>query len=110
MPQGGILYSGQLADTADHAIYTPAAGTSVQIETATASNTSGSSANLTLSLVPAGGTADGTHRILSAVAIAAGATLVLKDDLDGVILGSGDSIHAQASAGAAIDLVITGRQ
>lgn len=103
-----VLYSGQLPDAADHALFTVPAAESAVVKHAVACNTSGASVTLTVSIVPSGGAADGTHRVLSAMPIAAGDSLPLTDLLGEACLGTGDSIHAQASAATAIDLVITG--
>lgn len=63
---------------------------------------------VTLSVVPSGGSADGTHAFLWAYPLNPGDTLSLLDYLVGANLGPGDSIHAQCSVASAVDITITG--
>ena len=69
------------------------------------SNYSAGSANITLYLVPSGGTAGNSNVIVPAVAISANSTITL--DLTQV-LNLGDSLWALASAGTAINVVVSG--
>lgn len=103
-----VLYSGQLANTTDNSLYSPAAGKSAVIKHATVCNTTGGAVTVTVRVVPSGGSADGTHVILSGYSLAAGDTLPLSDYLEGCCLAPGDSIHAQAGTANAVDVVISG--
>lgn len=103
-----VLYSGQLADAADHLLYAPAAGASAIVKHGTVCNVSGASVNVTVRVIPSGGSVDGSHTVISAYPLAAGDTLPLGDYLDGCCLGPGDAVHVQASAGGAVDVVLSG--
>ena len=69
------------------------------------SNYSTSSANVTLYLVPSGGTAGNSNAIVPAVSISANSTITL--DLTQV-LNLGDSLWALASAGSSLNVLVSG--
>lgn len=93
-----------LPATTETAVLTAAAGTSIQVTSAELTNVSGSSVNVWVSVVSAGGTAGDSNRKRHNVAIAAGATL----DIGIADLDEGDFISMKASAGSAIAVVLCG--
>lgn len=103
-----ILCSTQLAGTGAATVYTVPALRATVVKHGVVCNTGGVIVNVTLSIVPSGGTADGTHRVLSAVPVAAGDSFPLGPYIAGACLGPGDFISAQASVAAVLDIVITG--
>lgn len=103
-----LLAAVQLATNGDNTVYTVPANQSVKIATATLCNTSGSAVTISVSLVPSGGSVDGTHKILTGYSLSASDTLSLSDLLNGAMLGPGDFISVNANASNAIDAVITG--
>lgn len=105
---GQILYSGQPSTTSETAVYTVSANTTVKIASGTLCNTSGSAVTVNVSVVPSGGTADTTHRVVSAFSLSAGNSLSLKDYLEGVMLGAGDFISISVGTSSTVDAVITG--
>ena len=103
-----IIVSQQLG-TADAALYTVPASTSVKVATASLCNITGSAVTVNLSLVQSGGTlGDGTHRVIAGYSLAANDSLSLKDLIAGAMLGPGDRIAAYAGTASAVDLVVTG--
>lgn len=71
------LYQGQPATTAT-TLYTVPASTDVRVTEILLCNTTGTDATFTLSVVPNGGTAAATNRILSALLVAANETVVVE--------------------------------
>jgi hypothetical protein len=102
-----IIRSAYLPITTEAAQYTVPADTSVKIATASVTNVTGGSVNVTLSLVPAGGSLDGTHRVLNTFSLPANDTLDLTW-LRGAMLGPGDFIGGLAGTANAIVLTVTG--
>lgn len=98
-----VLVSQQLAAT-ETTQYTTAAAHWVKIAAATLVNTSGSPVTVSVSLCKSGQTVDGTQKVLSALALAAGDSL---DILAGHSLGPGDFISAIASS-SAVNFVMSG--
>lgn len=105
---GQILYSGQPSTTSETAVYTVPSNTTIKIASASLCNTSGSSVTVNISVVPSGGTADTTHRIISAFPLAAGDTASLKEYVEGVMMGPGDFISVAVGTASTVDVVITG--
>ncbi len=103
-----VLYSGQLAGTAGVAVYTVPASTSAIIKHGTMCNVGGASVNVSLSIVPSGGSFDGTHLLIYQFPLASHDSLPLSEYLDGANLGPGDAIYVQASVAASVDVVVTG--
>ena len=104
----GTLISQQLA-TAEAALYTVAAATTVKVAQGSLCNTTASPVTVYLSIVKAGGTmGDGTHRVVSGYSIAANDTLPLGDYIGGHMLGPGDIIAGYAGTATAVDLVVSG--
>lgn len=100
------LASAQLA-SGDTAVYTVPAGKAAKIATAVLANISASPVVVSVSLVPSGGSSDGTHRVISGYSLAAGDSIKV-DELVGAWMGSGDFLSINAAAGAAVDVTVTG--
>jgi hypothetical protein len=102
-----IIRSAYLPITTEAAQYTVPASTSVKIATACVTNVTGTAANVSISLMPTGGSLDGTHRVLNTYSLPANDTLELTW-LKGAMLGPGDVIGGLAGTASAIVLVVTG--
>lgn len=98
------LYTGQ-PGTAATTLYTAPASTTSLIKNIIICNTTSSAATLTLSLVPSGGSAGVTNRIMSSLNISANDTVAM--DLSGV-LSTGDFISALQGTSGSLTLHITG--
>lgn len=105
---GQILYSGQLATTSATSVYTVPSGKTAKVAQGTVCNTSGSTVNVTVSLLKSGDTADSTHAVISGYPLAAGDTIALKDYIGGAMLAELEAISVTASTANVIDVVITG--
>jgi hypothetical protein len=92
--------------TSEASQYAAPAGQSVEIKSASVTNTTGGALTVTLSVVPGGGAAAAGNRVYSALSIAAGATTKL-DALIGTWISDTDFISGVAS-GAGVSLVLTG--
>lgn len=79
----------------------------LRITSASLCNQSGSDVDVTLSVVPSGGTAGATNRILSAQTVAAGDTYPLNDLLKDAMLGPSDFISGVGTA-TGVAFVVTG--
>jgi hypothetical protein len=105
-----LLYSSQLA-SGDNAVYTVASNKAVKIGTAALCNVSASAVTISVSVVPSGGTVDGTHKVVSAYSLAAGDTISHEDGLaalKGLMLSEGCVISVNAGTASAVDCVLTG--
>lgn len=102
-----VIRSAYLPITTEAAQYTVPAATSVKIATACITNVTGTAVTVSLSLVPTGGTLDGTHRVLNSFSLPANDTLELTW-LKGAMLGPGDFVGGLAGTGSAVVLVLTG--
>lgn len=100
------LVSGSLLTTSAATYYT-ATGVKTRIDACALTNTSGGAVTATMHLVPSGGSAAASNRILSARSIAAGATLVVPGAI-GQWLEDGGTLQALAGTGAAVSLVASG--
>jgi hypothetical protein len=98
------LYTGQPGTTAT-TLYTAPASTTTIIKNIIICNTTATDATLTLSLVPSGGSAGTTNRIMSALVIKANDTVAM--DLSG-LLSTGDFISALQGTSAALTVHISG--
>lgn len=103
---GKILASGQLA-SGESAVYTVPASSAVTIASAVLCNTSATAVTVSVSVVPSGGSVDGTHRVISGYSLAAGDSTAL-EELVGALLDAGAFISMNASAGSAVDYLLTG--
>ena len=92
--------------TSSSTLYTVTApATSAVVKQLLVSNYSASSASVTVNFVPSGGTAGNGNAVVPAVSISANSTITL--DLTQV-LNVGGFIAANASAGSAINVMISG--
>lgn len=108
---GKILASSRLAGTSDTTVYTVPGASAVKLASMALTNTSDSAVTVTVSIVPNGGTVDGTHQILSAYPLAARDTICQEDVLaaiKGAMLDTGAFISVKASTGAVVSYLLTG--
>lgn len=89
-------------------LYTCPALTVALIDKFTANNTSGSTATVDIYIVPSGGSAGVSNKLVSALSLTAGQ--ILDVGLQNHILNAGDFIAAQASAASAIVVRASGRE
>jgi hypothetical protein len=104
---GKILTSGQVAGTSATTIYTVPASSAVKVASAVLCNITGSAVTVTVAVVPSGQALDGTRSIVSAYSLAANDSTSLSE-LVGAMLDTGAFISVTASAGTAINYLITG--
>jgi len=95
----------QVTNTAAQ-LHAAPANTPQTISFALATNVSGSSETLTLWIVPDGDSRGDANKYLDAVAIGDGDARKLVEIVPATLSG-GDSIHAQASANSAINLLVS---
>lgn len=88
---------------------TASGGKGVWIDKATFANISGSTATVTVYLVPSGGATGNDTKTIPAASITAGASMTMAD-LSGKLIAPGDEIWWIASAGTAINGAINGRE
>lgn len=101
-----VLASAQLA-SGDNTVYTVAASKAAKLAKLVLTNTSGSAVTVSASLVPSGGTVDGTHKIVSAYSLAAGDSTVITE-VENVWIGAGDFISVNTSAATSINVFASG--
>lgn len=102
------LASGQVAVANTNTIVeTVSPGSTLTIASFSLTNVTGAVVSVSVSVVPAGGTVDGTHQVVSAFPLAAGDSTLISE-VAGSMLPSGTFIAITASAAAAIDYLITG--
>lgn len=89
--------------------YYTATNVRATLDKVTLSNTTGGAITVDLHLVPSGGTADATNKLLSGKSIAGNATDTCPE-IVGHILESGETIQAKASAGSSVNLRVSGRE
>jgi hypothetical protein len=106
--QGQLLCSQQLAVTTSVTVYTVPASTAVKIMHGVLCNTGAVAAVVSVALIPSGGTADGTHRVISGYNLNAGDSLSLAEYLANAMLAPGDFISAQSSVANAVDIILSG--
>lgn len=104
---GKILASGQLAGTSATTIYTVPAASAAKIATAVLCNTTSSAVTVSVSVVPSGGTVDGTHKIVSSYSLAGNDSTTLAE-LAGAFLDAGAFISVTAGTGSAVDYFLSG--
>jgi hypothetical protein len=98
------FYVGQ-PGTSEGTVYTVAASTNAKISQIVLCNTSNSPASLSLSVVPSGGSAGATNRIISGLSLDANSTTTL--DMS-VFMDTGDFISAIQTVSGAITAYISG--
>lgn len=103
-----LLVSQQVTSTTEATVYTVPANKAVKIGQGTLCNVTASPVTISVSVIPSGGTADGTHRVISGYTLAANDTLPLGEYLGGHMLGPGDFISVLAGTANAVDVVISG--
>ncbi len=89
--------------TAVGSVYTSSGNTVMSV--AYFCNYSSSPAQITVHLVPSGGSANVLNRIYSNVSITAGDTLVVETEK--IIFSSGDTLQANSSANSAINAIVS---
>jgi hypothetical protein len=103
----GILGSLQLA-SGDNTVYTVPASKAAKLSPLILTNTSTTSTVVvSVSVVPSGGTLDGSHKVLAGYTMQPGETVQV-DELDGMWLGDGDKVSVNAAAAAAVDATLSG--
>lgn len=108
---GKILASGQVPATTATTIYTVPAASAVKVATLSLSNTTSSAVTVTISVIPSGGTVDGTHQVLSSYSLAAYDTISHEDVLSalkGAFLDAGAFLAITAATANAVDYLLTG--
>jgi len=105
---GKILASSQVAAASTNTtIYTVPTGSAVKVATFSLTNVTGSAVVVSVSVVPLGGTVDGTHKIVSSYSLAANDTTKITE-IEGAMLDAGAFISINASTITAIDYLLTG--
>lgn len=105
---GKILASSRVASAAtDTTIYTVPASTAAKIASAVLCNTGGSAATVSVSVVPSGGTVDGTHKVVHNFPLAAGDSTTV-GEIVGAMLNAGAFISVNVSVAAAVTYLLTG--
>lgn len=104
---GRVLASGQVSGTSASTVYTVPAASLVKLVTAVLCNVSGSAVTVSVSIVPAGGTAGSSNRIVSGYSLAAGESIVL-NEVAGGLLDAGAFVSVQCSAGSSVNYLLTG--
>jgi hypothetical protein len=89
--------------------YTSPASTRTIIDKFTVTNITGVAVTLTVHLVPSGGSADNTNKIIDALSVAANATTDISS-LQNQILAAADFISVLASAANSLVIRASGRQ
>ena len=104
-----LLVSTRVAVTTESTVYTVPSNTAVKLAQGSLANVSVSTITVGLSLVPSGGTADGTHKIIpDTFVLAAGDTLPLGPYIVDHMLGQGDFISIHAGAANAVVVILSG--
>lgn len=101
-----VIRSAYLPITTEAAQYTVPASTSIKVATASITNVTASAVTVSLSVVPTGGTLNGSQRVLNSYSLPANDTLELSW-LKGAMLGPGDFIAGLAGTASAVVLTVT---
>lgn len=105
---GKILASSRVASAAtDTTIYTVPASSAVKVATAVLCNTSASAVTVSVSVVPSGGTIDGTHKVVSSYSLAANDSIKITE-IEGAMLDAGAFISLNVGTAAVITYLLTG--
>lgn len=102
------LVEGVVLTTSAVAYYTTSSKVTSAITKATVTNTTGTSATVTVYIVPPGGSPAAANTIISAQPIAAGHSIDLFQLHGQKLVTAGESLQALASAGSALSLRVTG--
>ena len=103
-----LLCSTQLSTTSITTVYTVPASSGLKLASGILCNTSVSSVTLSVYIVPSGGTAGATNKIIHSYSLAAADSLSLGDIINGLMLGEGDFIAVECSASNALNVVLSG--
>jgi hypothetical protein len=101
-----VLASAQIA-SGDNTVYTVGASKAAKLAKLVVANVSASAVVVSVSIVPSGGTVDGTHKIMSASSLAAGDSTVITE-AENIWLGAGDFISVNASAATSVNVLASG--
>jgi len=101
-----VLASAQLS-SGDNTVYTVGASKAAKLAKLVLANVSVSAVTVSASIVPSGGTVDGTHKIVAAYSLAAGDSTVITE-VENIWLGAGDFISVNASAATSINVLASG--
>jgi hypothetical protein len=105
---GKILASSQVAAaTTDTTVYTVPAASAVKVATAALSNVGTVAVTVSVSVVPSGGTVDGTHKIVPDFSLAVNDSTTLPE-IAGAMLDAGAFISIKASVAASVNYLLTG--
>jgi hypothetical protein len=98
------LYIGQ-PSTSETTLYTVSSGKTVIVKDITLCNTSSSDATISLSIVPSGGIAGNTNRILASLKVSANSVV---DITLSQVMNEGDFISGLQGTSGALTLIISG--
>lgn len=102
------IAAGQVATAnSEITVHTVTAGTQEKISTAVLCNTGAAAATVSVSLVPSGGTAGTTNRVIAAFPLASGDSTSIPE-LQGAMLPAGAFITINSNVANAVDYSITG--
>ena len=105
---GKILASGRVASAAsDTTIYTVPAASATKITSAVLCNTGGATATVSVSVVPSGGSVDGTHKVVHNYPLTSGDSMVITE-IVGSMLDTGAFVSVNSSQAAAVTYLLTG--
>lgn len=105
---GKILAGSQVAAAATNTtVYTVPAASAVKVATFSLTNVTASAVTVSVSVVPSGGTVDGTHKVLAGYVLAANDSTEIIE-AKGAMLDAGAFISINASAVTAVNYLITG--
>jgi hypothetical protein len=104
-----VLAQGQIVTAnSSTTIYTVPTGQVAEIRSFTLTNSSASATNVSVNIIPNGGSQAGSNFIVKSVSVPAQDVLPLTDVLTGAVLDGGWFIQVTASIGTAINYAITG--
>jgi hypothetical protein len=112
---GKVLGSGQVASaTTDTTVYTVPASTATKLSTFSIHNPTSAAVTINkVSVLPSGGTSDGTHQQLTNYSLAAYDTISVEDVLSwakGAMLDAGAKIVLNVAAATSINYLLTGAE
>src|SRR4051794_7705288 len=106
-----FIVSGQVPATTATTIYTVPSSSRVKVASLSLTNVSAAAVTVSVGVVPSGGTADGTHLILSSYSLASNDTISHEDVLaaiKGATLPTGAFLSITAAAANTINYLVTG--
>lgn len=99
------LYTNSPSNTGIDTLYTTPSNTKTIVKNIVLVNTTGTEANVTVNLVPVGGTPQNSNQLISAYKVQQHDTVVIDVSL---VLESGDSLRAQQGTAGAVTLHVSG--